>query len=94
MSKDNKTSDKRVVRRSFSLKKLIKSREKYEFEIDAIYKKIKMYVEFDFFVMYQPSDGFVIVHVDDAHNAPLSRCIGIIEDKAKLTFKDYIKECI
>jgi hypothetical protein len=83
-----------VARRKFSLRKLIKAKQKYELEIDTLYKKIERYVEFKFFIMYQPSDGFVIVHYDNQHNAPLSRCIAIIEDKAKLSYKDYLRECI
>jgi hypothetical protein len=85
---------KTLVRRSFSLKKLITAKQKYESEIDSYYKKIEQYVEFDFFIMYQPSDGFVIVHSENSHNAPLSICVGIIEDKGKLSYEDYLTECI
>jgi len=83
-----------AVRRSISLKKLIKAKQKYDLEIDTLYKKIQPYVEFDFFIMYQPSDGFVIVHNENSHNAQLSRCVEIIEDKGKLSYDEYLEECI
>ena len=83
-----------AVRRSFSLKKLIEAKQKYELEIDVLYKKIEKYVEFEFFIMYQPSDGFVIVHKDNSLNARLSKCVEIIELKAKLSYEDYLKKCI
>jgi hypothetical protein len=83
-----------AVRRSFSLKNLIKSKNKYDSEIDNIYKKLEFFVEFDFFIMYQPSDGFVIVHQENCHNAPLLKCIGIIERYGRLSYDNYLDECI
>jgi len=82
------------VRRSFSLKNLIKSKNKYDSEIDNIYKKLEFFVEFDFFIMYQPSDGFVIVHQENWHNAPLLKCIGIIERYGSLSYDNYLNERI
>ena len=81
-------------RRSFSLKKLVNAKKKYDDEIKEIYNKIKPLVEFDFFIMHQASDGFVIVHQEKTHNARLSVCIRIIEDKGKLNYEDYLLECI
>ena len=74
--------------------KLIKFHQNYELQCEVLNKILKDKIEFDFFVMYQYSDGFVIVHTQDSHNALLRDCLTIIEKKGFLTFDDYILECI
>ena len=46
-------------------------------------------IEFEFFIVYQYSDGFVIVKTDSAENAPLNKCVSIINKKGILSYSDY-----
>ena len=85
---------KTAVMRGFSLKKLVKAKQTYEKEIDNVYEKLKPFVEFDFFVMNQQGDGFVIVDKENSHNARLSRCILVIERDGVLNYDNYLPECI
>jgi len=79
---------------SISISALVKSKIKYDFELEALEKKLEKFIEFDFFVMYQPSDGFVIVQKEDGDNAPLAKCIAIIEKHGCLSYDNYTDECI
>lgn len=72
------------------LRKLDKAHAKYEGVIGDLEGKISALVEFDFSIFYQPSDGFVMLHNEDAHNAPLGVCLNIIERKGKLSYEDYM----
>jgi len=76
------------------LKKLIEAKVKYDKVINNFRESLKPHIQFDFFIMHQPSDGFVIVHDEFCHNAPLYKCIDIINAKGTLCYEDYIKECI
>lgn len=73
---------------------LIKFHQNYESQCEVLNKLLKDKIEFDFFVMYQHSDGFVIVHQEENHNALLKNCLKIIEREGFLTFEDYRLECI
>ena len=73
-----------------STKAIQKALGKYDDAVGDLEYKLSEYIDFDFSVMYQPSDGFVIVKIDTAHNAPLSKCISVIESKGKLTVEDYL----
>lgn len=80
-----------------STKALHKAHGKYQSEIGNIEQKLTGYIDFDFGVLYQPSDGFVIyaeVSKYGASNAPLDSCLKIIADKGKLTEQDYLSNCI
>lgn len=85
---------KTAVMRGFSLNKLVSAKKKYDEEIESVYKELKPYVKFDFFVMHQQGDGFVIVDNDNSHNARLSKCIMAIERDGFLDYDNYLPECI
>jgi hypothetical protein len=63
---------------------------KYTSVIGDAESEISKYVDFDFSIAYQPSDGFVIVD-EYSNNAPLSSCIGLIEETGSLLYKDYLR---
>jgi len=73
-----------------STKALHKAHGKYQSAIGDLENKLSDYIDFDFSIFYQPSDGFVIVKIDTAHNARLDSCISEIESKGKLTVYDYL----
>jgi hypothetical protein len=83
-----------MAKLNVSLKKLEVIKQKYDLEIKSIENKLKPFVDFDFFIMYQPSDGFVVVHEEIAHNAPLGSCVDIIKRNGKLGYEDYLIECV
>jgi len=76
------------------IKKLINAKEKYDTELHKFRESLRQHIQFNFFIMHQPSDGFVIVHDEYCHNAPLYKCIDIINTKGVLCYEDYLKECI
>ncbi len=71
------------------ISKLINAKSKYDSELGEVERQLSKYIDFDFSVFYQPSDGFVLLAVESCQNAPLSVCIGIINEKGKLTYSDY-----
>lgn len=75
---------------NITYKSLIEAKQKYDAEIKLIEQKLRPRIRFDFFIMYQPSDGFVIVDIEGYHNAPLSQCVAIINRKRQLTYKNYL----
>jgi hypothetical protein len=85
---------KTAVMRGFSLSKLVKAKQAYDKEIQNIYTQLKPYVRFDFFVMFQHGDGFVIVHKENNHNARVSCCKRVIERDGFLDYENYLPECI
>lgn len=82
------------VMRGFSLKKLVRAKELYDQEIDNVYKQLEPFVRFEFFVMNQQGDGFVIVDKNENHNARVSCCVAIIERDGFLDYDNYLPECI
>jgi hypothetical protein len=75
------------------LKRLEAAFEKYEGAIGALEAAISPKADFDFGILYQPGDGFVLAD-DDANNAPLDTCIEIIQKKGELTHEDYLNVTI
>lgn len=75
-------------------KRLKTAHNKYEAQCSYLANILSEKIEFKFFVMYQYSDGFVIVHEEGNHNAPLYSCISTIEEKGFLSFEDYRYLCI
>ena len=73
---------------------LVLAKYKYDAAIAKIENTLRNKVKFEFAVLFQQSDGFVILHTEETRNAPLSACLDIIKGKGELTYKDYIKECI
>ena len=75
------------------LKKLQVAKQRLDGVIEMTESELKDKIEFDdYFIFYQPSDGFVLVY--NSHNAPLRKCIPIIKRKGKLSLEDYMDECI
>ena len=75
-------------------KSLISAKNQYDGAISKIEGALSAKVKFPFAIFYQQSDGFVVLHTEEMHNAPLIECLLIIKKKGKLTYKDYIEECI
>ena len=66
-------------------KDLNRARSKYESHLSAIELKIKPYVKFDFSIIYQPSDGFVVLNYKTSDNYLLSDCLMVIMEEGELT---------
>jgi hypothetical protein len=66
------------------------ARKQYNKSLSYAQKRIQKKVEFDFYIMYQESDGFVIVDKEESHNAHLSTCLYIIEQKGRLSLDDFM----
>ncbi len=75
------------------INKLINAQSKYNSVIGAVEQEISDKVEFDFSIFWQPSDGFVIVD-DGMGNAPISKCLEIINKRGRLTKDDFDGVCI
>ena len=73
---------------------VLKTHTDHKIAIDKLESELKNFIDFEFYVAYQPSDGFVILHEEESHNAPLYKCIDIIKEKGMLTYKDYLREAI
>lgn len=69
--------------------KLKKTYSDYQSQCRKFQNELSDKIEFDFYVDYQPSDGFVIGHSEECHNAPVFSCLNIIEKKGVLTYDDY-----
>lgn len=72
------------------LEKLKGAHRRYQNVIALANKKLRNKVGFPCFVMYQESDGFVLVDEEDGNNAPLSSCLTVIEQKGFLSLEDYM----
>lgn len=80
--------------RNSLLRKLMIAQRKYDSAIGNVEAILADKIEFDFSIIWQPSDGFVILDVDGHHNAPLARCLDVILLKGKLSLSDYMRETI
>jgi hypothetical protein len=74
-----------------TIDKLVEAQMNLNAEIESIETLLKKYIKFDFFVMYQASDGFVIVNERTTENAVLRWCIEHINKHGKLSYDDYKK---
>lgn len=64
----------------------------YEGRMDIVHILLARYIDFEWFLQWQPSDGWTIVAGEKGVKvAPLSKCIEIIKDKGVLSFEDYLK---
>lgn len=73
-----------------ALKNLRLAHGKYESAIKKMEGAIFGLVQFEFSIFHQQSDGFVILRdFDMGQNAPLDKCIKVIEEKGILTIDDY-----
>jgi len=70
-----------------AFKKLNTAHSKYQSAIGSLEAEISTAFDFDFSIIYQNSDGFVIEH--NSYNAPLSECLGIIIKKGILTEEEF-----
>lgn len=77
------------------LKSLQKSHDTYTLQLNKATDFIRSKAEFDCFIFFQPSDGFVIgVDIDNGMNAPLDKCLEIIEKKGILSLEDFLQQSI
>ena len=74
--------------------KLDLARINYNNEVNFLKRRIFNRVKFEFEIIYQESDEFVILDTEHAKNAPLYLCLDIIEKKGVLTHDDYLQICI
>lgn len=72
--------------------KLERAHSKYISIIEGVEADLASKIDFEFSILYQSADGFVIEH--EAHNAPISSCLRIIDKKGRLTEEDYFKVTI
>jgi len=79
------------MKKPISTDALISAHEALQKQIEEIESRLRKYIKFPFFVMYQHSDGFVIVHDETTENAMLRWCVGHINEHSKLTYEDYKK---
>lgn len=86
------------MKQSINPNKLIlnlnKAHGKYLSAIGDVEELISDKVEFDFSILFQDSDGFVMLNPDGSYNAPLDKCLEIIKNKGVLTTEDYLNETI
>lgn len=79
-----------VKKIKISANSLYKTQDKLEKEITLLETKLKDVIEFQFAITFSESDGFLILHMDDAHNALLCDCLCTINNKGLLSEKDYL----
>jgi hypothetical protein len=73
---------------------LERSRKSHLNAISKAESLLKKKVGFDFFIIYQESDGFVMMYEDSYHylkKRNLCKVLEVIEAKGILTLDDYIK---
>lgn len=70
------------------LNKLNTLHHKYAAEITHAESQIGDKIEFEFFILWQQSDGFVIGDLDGG-NAPLGECLEVISEKGNFTHDDF-----
>ncbi|SFU77250.1 hypothetical protein SAMN05216480_12333 [Pustulibacterium marinum] len=73
------------------VKKLHAARAKYLSVVSDLEAEIIDKVAFEFSIEYQPSDGFIILHLEDLKNASLESCLEVIYEKGVLTYGDYLR---
>lgn len=76
------------------INKLNSALGKYNSAIGSIEADLCGKIDFEFAIIYQPSDGFVLLDTANANNAPLSTCLKIIEEKGHLSHEDYLGHLI
>ncbi len=75
------------------MKKLKNAESRYSSVVGSVEAEIADKVDFDFNILYQESDGFVMLAFD-ARNAPIDNLLKIIKEKGKLTKDDYFSNLI
>lgn len=67
---------------------------KYEAARGLIEAEFTKYIDFEFSIVYQYSDGHVLLHADSASVAPLNICIDHIKEYRKLSEKEFMRYVI
>lgn len=73
------------------IEKLNKAQIKYELLKSDIEKYLSDKILFDFFLEWQPSDGWTIVATEHANVAPLKSCLQVIEKEKYLNYDQFCK---
>ena len=78
------------------MNKLLNAQFKYDGVIGSVEAEIADKVEFDFNILYQESDGWVMLAEinGDSKNAGLDHLLEVIKQKGVLTEDDYLKHSI
>lgn len=76
------------------INKLNKAESVYNGVINSVEVSLADKIDFEFSIIYQSSDGFVILCEETNHNAPIKPCLEIIEKKGRLSFEDYMEYSI
>ena len=74
------------------IKKINNARLKYYKAISNLESKIIDRVKFDFFILYQEADNFVLCY--DGYNSPLLECLMEIKKNGILTLKFFMSHRI
>ena len=72
-------------------RRLNNAHNKYTDVVKSIENEMRQrgYVEFNFSIMHQPGDGFVLLD-EDSNNALFEKCMSIINSKGVLSHDDYL----
>lgn len=62
--------------------------------ISSLERELSKYIEFEFSVFSQSSDGWVLLNTETAQNAILNNCIDVILAKGKLSYEDFNENTI
>jgi hypothetical protein len=71
------------------LKKLYIAQSKYESSVGYVEALIKDNIPFDFSVIFQDSDGWLLLNAGTNNLAPLDSCLIVIENNGTLTEEDF-----
>lgn len=87
----NQSSDmkKQLVSSKRELKKLETAKSKYDATIATIEAKLSPFVEFEFTVFYQQTDGFVVLDVERSRNMTIDNAIDTINEDGSLTVNNF-----
>lgn len=76
------------------LAKLTNVEKVWDKEVEAVTEKLAPYIQWEFNVVHQPSDGWMILHVETGQLARINDCLLIIRKEGVLSFNSYDKVCI
>ena len=72
-----------------TFKQLIRTRERHQNLITKLEFELKNKIEFDFAIVFQPSDDHCILNVNNSDLAPLNLCLHLIDTKGFLSLDDF-----
>lgn len=77
------------------LAKVCRAKQKHDDAVGELERYLADKIEFDFAVDYQPSDGHMILDLENAMRiAPAAECLSVIYRKGSLSREEHEKLCI